>query len=281
MAAASVAPHTAGCGLPYGNSTVMPYVRQFFVGHQQRARVPGASVGPGTYTSDPNSTVLIDQAGDIHLEMNAEYRFTLSGYFKGAVFADAGNIWLVNDDPQRPGGKFEWANVPSELAVGAGFGLRFDPGMIVVRLDLATPLRVALPAGDRWVFDDRSRGCSITPCSTSRSGIRSRAGVPQPARSVQRELLQFGHIRDAQLAPLAVDHALLLEIGEAADQRFGGGTHDAGKILPADLHPKIPRAIPGETGMQAKDRLGHALADAHRRRGAGAAPSPSRRGPAS
>jgi outer membrane translocation and assembly module TamA len=79
----------------------------------------------------------------------------LAGYFKGAFFADAGNIWLQHDDPQRPGGKFEWDNALSELAVGAGLGLRFDPDVIVVRLDIATPLRdPSLAAGDRWTFDD-------------------------------------------------------------------------------------------------------------------------------
>ena len=146
----------AGYALAYGNADVVPYVKQFFVGGTNSLRAFRArSVGPGAYVPEESSTVLIDQTGDIRLEANLEYRFTLSGYFKGAVFADAGNIWLVNDDPQRPGGQFAWENLLPELAAGAGFGLRFDPEVIVVRLDLATPLRVPeLPAGDRWVFDD-------------------------------------------------------------------------------------------------------------------------------
>lgn len=143
-------------GLPYGNSEVLPYVKQFFSGGTNSLRAFRArSVGPGTYVPVDDSSVLTDQTGDIKFEVNSEYRFTIAGYFKGALFADAGNVWLVNEDPDRPGGVFKWPDALDELAVGAGFGLRFDPQVIVVRLDLATPLRdPALPKGDRWVFDD-------------------------------------------------------------------------------------------------------------------------------
>ncbi len=143
-------------GLPYGNSEVLPYVKQFFSGGTNSLRAFRArSVGPGSYVPVDNSAVLTDQTGDIKFEVNSEYRFTIAGYFKGALFADAGNIWLVNPDPKRPGGEFRWPDALNELAMGAGFGLRFDPQVIVVRLDLATPLRdPSLPKGDRWVFDD-------------------------------------------------------------------------------------------------------------------------------
>lgn len=143
-------------GLPYGNSTVLPYVKQFFSGGTNSLRAFRArSVGPGSYTGSDNNVVLTDQTGDIKFEVNSEFRFTIAGFFKGAIFADAGNIWLQNADPQRPGGEFKWPDALDDLAMGTGFGLRFDPQVIVVRLDLATPLRdPALPKGDRWVFDD-------------------------------------------------------------------------------------------------------------------------------
>ena len=117
-------------------------------------------MGPGTYAPDPDSipnNLLVDQVGDILFEANLEYRFPIgTGYLRGALFADIGNVWLINEDPDRPGGKFDWSTAPDELAMGAGFGLRFDPEVIVVRLDLATPLRRPdLPAGDRWTFDDQ------------------------------------------------------------------------------------------------------------------------------
>ncbi len=144
-------------GIPYGNSDVLPYVKQFFSGGTNGLRAFRArGVGPGSYlANDTSSAVLTDQTGDIKFEVNSEYRFTIAGYFKGALFADAGNIWLANPDPKRPGGAFRWPDALDELAVGAGFGLRFDPQVIVIRLDLATPLRnPALPKGNRWVFND-------------------------------------------------------------------------------------------------------------------------------
>lgn len=146
----------AGVALPYGNSDVVPYVRQFFVGGPNSLRgFRARSVGPGTYQPLQAGNVLIDQTGEIKFEVNLEYRFPIAGYIKGALFADAGNVWLVNDDPQRPGGMFDIQRAGDELAVDAGFGLRFDAEVIVVRFDLATPLRSPhLPIGDRWTFDD-------------------------------------------------------------------------------------------------------------------------------
>ncbi len=142
--------------LAYGNSSTVPYVKQFFSGGTNSLRgFRARSVGPGSYVSDASNNLLIDQVGDVKLEANLEYRFTLSGIFKAAFFADAGNVWLIKEDPQRPGGQLDLDNVVDELAVDAGFGLRIDPEVIVVRLDLAFPLRRPdLPAGDRWVFDD-------------------------------------------------------------------------------------------------------------------------------
>jgi outer membrane protein assembly factor BamA len=153
MLATRVLTHVA---YAYGNSSAVPFVKQFFAGGTNSLRgFRARSVGPGSYVSDATGNLLIDQVGDIKFEFNMEYRTTLSGMFKGALFVDAGNVWLWNDDPQRPGGKFSWDRAFDELAMDAGFGLRIDPEIIVVRLDLAFPLRRPdLPQGDRWVFDD-------------------------------------------------------------------------------------------------------------------------------
>lgn len=151
--------------IPYGNSSTVPYVKQFFSGGTNSLRAFRArNVGPGTYSPTVTSAddavasnLLIDRVGDIKFEANLEYRFPIAGFVKGALFADAGNVWLQAEDPQRPGGKFRTAHALEELAVGAGAGIRFDPEVIVVRLDLATPLRRPdLPQGDRWVFDDQA-----------------------------------------------------------------------------------------------------------------------------
>ncbi|MBD8018881.1 translocation and assembly module lipoprotein TamL [Kaistella pullorum] len=145
----------AGIGYPYGNSTTIPYVKQFFVGGSNSIRAFRArTLGPGSY--DPtvqNASFFFDQSGDIKLELNAEYRANLYKFLNAAVFADAGNVWLVNEDPERPGGKFSKEFV-KEIAVGAGVGLRLDFNILLLRLDLAMPLRVPyFEEDDRWTFD--------------------------------------------------------------------------------------------------------------------------------
>ena len=135
----------AGVGLPYGNSNVLPYPKQYGIGGPNSVRAFAArGIGPGTYrpVSDQESrNSFYDQVGDIRLEGNLEYRQDLVPYLKGAVFVDAGNIWLANDDPSRPGGKFSAGTFLSQLAVGAGVGLRVDVQFFVIRFDYAFPLQ--------------------------------------------------------------------------------------------------------------------------------------------
>ncbi|HET9505767.1 MAG TPA: BamA/TamA family outer membrane protein [Hymenobacter sp.] len=135
-----------GVGLPYGNSAggTLPYLRQYGIGGPNSIRAYAArQIGPGTYK--PASTDIInnyyDQVGDLRLEGNLEYRQDLFPYVKGAVFIDAGNIWLVNNDPQRPGGQFQASTFLNQLAVGTGLGLRIDVQFFVIRFDYAIPLR--------------------------------------------------------------------------------------------------------------------------------------------
>ena len=114
------------------------------------------SVGPGSYIPpDSLQNVLVDQTGDVKLEGNIEYRFPIAGFLKGAVFSDVGNIWLINEDPLRPGGKFELERFYKEFAVGLGLGLRIDVNLVVIRFDWAFPVRKPwLPEDDRWVFNE-------------------------------------------------------------------------------------------------------------------------------
>jgi outer membrane protein assembly factor BamA len=103
---------------------------------------------------------LADQSGDIKLEFNTEFRFPIYRIVHGAFFADAGNIWLYNDDPNKKGAKFS-KDFLHELAIGAGAGIRFDFTLLILRLDLAFPLRKPwLPAGNRWVVHDINFGSS-------------------------------------------------------------------------------------------------------------------------
>ncbi|MBA2408168.1 MAG: BamA/TamA family outer membrane protein [Chitinophagales bacterium] len=152
----------AGIGIPYGNSDALPYIKQFFIGGSNSIRAfRSRTIGPGTYPPPPDSTItFFEQAGDMRLEGSAEYRFNIISILKGALFVDAGNIWLLHEDTLRPGGVFQ-KDFLSEVAVGTGFGIRADANFFVLRLDLAMPIRKPwLQPGDRWVFDQISFGNS-------------------------------------------------------------------------------------------------------------------------
>jgi outer membrane protein assembly factor BamA len=154
----------AGVGVPYGNSSTMPYIKQFFSGGSNsiRAFLP-RTVGPGTYKiPDSVSTrIFLDQAGDIKLEGNIEYRFTIISVLKGAIFLDAGNVWLIRPSADLPGGEFKPSTFQKELALGTGLGLRVDVSFFVLRLDLGIPLRKPyLPEKERWVADNIQFGSS-------------------------------------------------------------------------------------------------------------------------
>ncbi|MNX24110.1 Outer membrane protein assembly factor BamA [compost metagenome] len=150
-----------GAGFAYGNLEEMPYIKQFFIGGTNSIRAFRArSLGPGSYY-DPamqNDSIAEDQSGDLKLEFNTEYRAQLFGKLKGALFIDAGNIWLLSDDPDKPGSKFS-KDFMNDIAVGTGVGLRFDLSFLILRTDFAFPIRKPyLPDGERWVIDDINFG---------------------------------------------------------------------------------------------------------------------------
>ncbi|QDW26385.1 BamA/TamA family outer membrane protein [Pedobacter sp. KBS0701] len=156
-----------GYGYAYGNSTSLPFVRQFFAGGSNDIRAfPARTLGPGTYKV-PDTALFADQGGDIKLMLNSELRFKIVSVLYGALFVDAGNIWLRKEDlgePGKPetarlGSGFKLSNAFDQLAVGTGAGLRVDATIFVVRLDVAFPVRKPyLPEGQRWVFDDIAFG---------------------------------------------------------------------------------------------------------------------------
>ncbi|MBV4359461.1 translocation and assembly module lipoprotein TamL [Pinibacter aurantiacus] len=151
----------AGVGFPYKNSSSLPYVKQFFAGGNNSLRgFRSRSVGPGSYIYPDTSGFYPDQSGDIRLELNTELRAKLFSIVYGAVFVDAGNIWLYNENPAQPGGKFT-KHFLNDIAVNTGFGLRFDVSILVLRLDLGIPLRKPwYPDGQKWVLDQIDLGNS-------------------------------------------------------------------------------------------------------------------------
>jgi len=145
-----------GIGIPYANSNVLPFSKQFFVGGPSSLRAfQPRGLGPGTYFNpDQQFNSFFDQTGDLMIEFNLEHRFGLGSFFEGAIFTDIGNVWLLEENAERPGGKFNWDDFGKEMAVATGVGIRLDLSAILIRLDVAFPGRLPyLPEGERWVFD--------------------------------------------------------------------------------------------------------------------------------
>ncbi len=146
-------------GVAYGNSDVLPFIEQFFVGGANSLRAFRLrGIGPGSFARESAPEVgverqAIDQTGDIKLEMSVEYRFGIWQYFKGAFFVDAGNVWLMNNS-EGLNVDFRFDRFYKQIAIGAGIGLRLDIDFIVLRLDIATPVRKPYFNEDfQWSFD--------------------------------------------------------------------------------------------------------------------------------
>ena len=142
----------AGAGLPYLNSTAMPFEKQYFAGGANSVRAfQVKNVGPGSFSGDTNS-VFPNQTADLKLEMNIEYRFKLFWKLEGALFLDAGNIWSVSANDDRSGALFDLTRFYREFAIGTGFGTRLDFNFFIFRLDLGVPLAdPSYPQGERWL----------------------------------------------------------------------------------------------------------------------------------
>ncbi|ARV15396.1 translocation and assembly module lipoprotein TamL [Polaribacter sp. SA4-12] len=151
----------AGYGYAYGNSDVIPFVKQYYSGGPYSVRAFSIrSLGPGTYNDKDTDTAssYFDKTGNVRLEANLEYRFPIFSFLKGAVFADTGNIWnsVSNSDFNDSDGNVRdklTSNFINELGMGAGFGLRVDVQGFVIRFDLAAPFHdPSLEEGKRWDF---------------------------------------------------------------------------------------------------------------------------------
>jgi outer membrane protein assembly factor BamA len=151
-----------GIGLPYGQSSTLPYIKQYFAGGPYSMRGWRIrTLGPGSYYDSTKQVDYIDLTGDIKLEMNAEYRINIAQLFSGAIkmngaaFADAGNIWLAKPDKSYPGGEFQFSTLGQDIAADVGAGLRFDvASFLTFRLDLAMPVKKPyVSTNSGWVFN--------------------------------------------------------------------------------------------------------------------------------
>lgn len=157
-----------GVAVPYGNNqNLLIFEKNFYAGGMSGVRAWQArTLGPGGYNRAVLSDTLrlnlrnLDQLGEIKLEGNVEYRFKLLNDFfgaklKGAAFVDAGNIWRLKNDGWNPDGKFKWNGFLDQMAIGGGFGFRFDLEYFVFRLDIAAKIRDPQFRGsERWVISE-------------------------------------------------------------------------------------------------------------------------------
>ena len=153
----------AGAAHAYGNSTQVPYSEQFYVGGANSVRAfTVRSIGPGSYKAPPGQQEdYFDRTGTFKFEANVEYRFPIFGPVHGAVFLDAGNVWLLKSDPMRPGGTLRASTFLRDLALGTGVGLRVDISMLVIRGDLGIGIHAPYDTGHGGYYNMASFGKSL------------------------------------------------------------------------------------------------------------------------
>lgn len=146
----------AGIAIPYGNSESIPFSRSYFAGGSNDNRAwKSYGLGPGSVASinDFNEA-------NFKLAFNAEYRFNLVGGFNAALFVDAGNIWNALDNVTDERAKFDSFKSLADIAVGSGFGVRYDFSFFVVRLDLGFKTYNPAELEKKW-FRDYNFGNSV------------------------------------------------------------------------------------------------------------------------
>jgi outer membrane protein assembly factor BamA len=138
----------------YGNSTAAPYNDLFCVGGANSIRAfTVRGIGPGSYTPGDSEFSYIDQMGDFKIELNAEYRFPIVSILKGAIFLDAGNVWLLNADENRRGGTFDISRFGKDLALGTGAGLRLDLDFLILRFDVGVGIHAPYNTGKSGYYN--------------------------------------------------------------------------------------------------------------------------------
>ena len=148
-----------GLAVPLGNATSIPFNRSYFSGGANDNRAWEVyRLGPGSSFSGNEFN-----EANFKLALNVEYRFDLFGSFKGALFTDVGNIWNVFDDVTDPKRRFDGFKDLSELAVGSGFGVRYDFGLFIFRLDTGFKTHnPALEKSKRWLTELQLKKANIT-----------------------------------------------------------------------------------------------------------------------
>lgn len=128
-----------GVGLPYANSSMMPYEKAFFGGGPSTMRAwQLRRLGPGCFNG--NASGILERMGDMTLVINLEQRFPIAWVLEGAIFADIGNVWLIHKSEEFPDGEFRFNNMFRSMAMGAGLGIRANISILTLRLDFGLPI---------------------------------------------------------------------------------------------------------------------------------------------
>lgn len=138
----------------YGNSEASPYSEQFYVGGANSIRAfTVRSIGPGGYTPEDKTYDFLYQVGDMKILANLEYRFNIFGSLNGALFLDAGNVWMIKDDEYMTNSKFSFNNLFDQIATGTGFGFRYDLDFFVIRFDVGIGIHVPYETGKSGYYN--------------------------------------------------------------------------------------------------------------------------------
>lgn len=124
-----------GIGIPYGNSSILPFEKRYYGGGANSVRGwQVRTLGPGSYNNN-GITDYMSQSGDMRADFNIEYRTKLVWLLELGAFIDAGNVWTLLPYGEQVGGNFDINNIYKEIALGYGIGIRFDFSYFLLRLD--------------------------------------------------------------------------------------------------------------------------------------------------
>ena len=171
----------AGLAIPFGNSSIVPYDKRYFIGGSNSLRAwQPRRLGPGNTPTSSQS--LLDKSGEILLETNIEYRFTIiKKFIESAIFLDAGNIWNLNKlsviNPDN--GILNKETFVSEIALNTGIGLRFDLSIFLFRIDWGIPLRdPSKGVNQRWVVSENITNGTFGDFLVNQTAIAIGIGYP-------------------------------------------------------------------------------------------------------
>ena len=140
-----------GVGIPYGSSSIMPFIKSYFNGGSNDIRAWNIFGGLGPADSQLDERIRAYAMDNVKLTTNIEFRVPFSKTYEGAVFTDMGNIWSLRDNGF--GDQFKFGKFYKQMGIGSGFGLRINVAYITARVDVAYKIYDPnQPEGDRWRF---------------------------------------------------------------------------------------------------------------------------------